>query len=39
MSEFLRGVERERELDRESYYSDEYFDMPQLYSFVRQSIF
>ncbi len=31
-----RGAQRERELDRDSYFSDDYFSMPQLCSFAHQ---
>lgn len=36
MNQPLRGTERERDLDREVYFSDSYFSMPQLCSFAHQ---
>ena len=36
MKEAFRGTERERDLDREVYFSDIYFSMPQLCSFAHQ---
>lgn len=36
MNQPFRGNERERDLDREVYFSDSYFSMPQLCSFAHQ---
>ncbi len=36
MNQPLQGTERERNLDRETYFSDSYFSMPQLCSFAHQ---
>lgn len=36
MTDRSRGLERERDLDRDVYFSDSYFSMPQLCSFAHQ---